>query len=68
MAYGRYKILQRKTASGEALHNKALNVAPNPNFDVYKKIKKKNLAKNLGILLLTQELEFVMQFLRINKW
>ena len=35
MAYGDFKDLTRRTASDKILHDKAFNIAKNPNYDRY---------------------------------
>ena len=37
MAYGDFKDLPRRTASGEILCDKAFNIAKNPKYDVQEK-------------------------------
>ena len=37
MAYGDFKDLTRTTASVKILHNKALNITKNPNYDGYQR-------------------------------
>ena len=37
MAYGGFKDLPRRTASEKVLHDKAYNIARNPNYDGYQR-------------------------------
>ena len=71
MAYGDFKDLPRRTASGEVLCNKAFNIAKHPKYDgyqhshaslIYKIFDKKSFGANTSCTAIKNEIMPNQQF------